>query len=151
MTTMGDIEKGEENPSTSPKSYHGCLQLLSNYIKLLTEIVGLRSGHLREVIAIRSKLRQKVDLYIDMGPKEILFLLWAIFLDAREMFSHQIEDSDDVPESQLKYTTSFLGVGQIPMDILGVPVAQFGANDIGSGTAATSEMSSLSSGVGELF
>jgi hypothetical protein len=77
MTTIGDIEKGEENPSTSPKCYHGCLQQLSNYIKLLTEIVGLR-----RCIAIRGKLQQKVDLYIKMGPKEIRFLLWAIFLDA---------------------------------------------------------------------
>ena len=150
MTTIGDIEKGKENPSTSPKSYHGCLQLLSNYIKLLTEIVGLRRGHLREVIAICSKLRQKVDLYIDMGPKEILFLLWAIFLNAREVFSCQIKDTDDIPESQLKYTTSFLGVGRIPMDILGVPVAQFGANGSGPGTAATS-LSSMSSGPGKLF
>jgi hypothetical protein len=55
-----------------------------------------------------------------MGPREILFLLWAIFLDAREVFSQQIEDTDAVPESQLKYTTGFLGVGRIPMDILGV-------------------------------
>jgi hypothetical protein len=62
MTTIGDIEKGEENPSTSPKCYHGCLQQLSNYIKLLTEIVGLR-----RCIAIRGKLQQKVDLYIKMG------------------------------------------------------------------------------------
>jgi hypothetical protein len=148
MTTMGDVEKGEETPSTSPKSYHGCLQLLSNYIKLLTEIVGLRSTHLCEVIAIRRKLRQKVDLYIDMGPREILFLLWAIFLDAREVFSQQIEDTDAVPESQLKYTTSFLGVGRIPMDILGVPIAQFGAD--GSSGTTTTELSSMSSG-GDLF
>jgi hypothetical protein len=148
MTTMGDVEKGEETPSTSPKSYHGCLQLLSNYIKLLTEIVGLRSTHLCEIIAIRRKLRQKVDLYIDMGPREILFLLWAIFLDAREVFSQQIEDTDAVPESQLKYTTSFLGVGRIPMDILGVPIAQFGAD--GSSGTTTTELSSMSSG-GDLF
>jgi hypothetical protein len=90
---------------------------------LLTEVVGLCSAHLHEVIAIQSKLRQKVDVYINMGPKEIMFLLWAIFLDAQEVFSQQIGDTDAVPESQLKYTTSFLGVGCIPMDILGVPVA----------------------------
>jgi hypothetical protein len=41
MTAMGDVEKREETPSTSPKSDHGCLQLLSNYIKLLTKVVGL--------------------------------------------------------------------------------------------------------------
>jgi hypothetical protein len=143
MTTVGDIEKGEESPSSSPKTYHGCLQLLSNYIKLLAEVVGSRSAHLREVVAIRRKLRQKVDIYIDMGPREILYLLWAVFLDAREIFSQQVEDTETAPESQLKYTTSFLGVGRIPMDILGVPVAQFGAT--GSG-AMTPEYSSTGSG-----
>jgi hypothetical protein len=142
LTTVTDVEKGEETPSTSPKSYHGCLQLLSNYIRLLTELVGLRSTHLREVVAIRRKLRQKVDLYIDMGPKEILYLLWAIFLDAREVFSHQIDDLEGIPESQLKYTTGFLGVGRIPMDIIGVPVQQFGADE--RSTAPTSGLSSLS-------
>ena len=68
MTTVGDVKKGEESPSSSPKSYHHCLQLLSNYIKLLSEVVGSCSAHLREVVAICRKLRQKVDLYIDMGP-----------------------------------------------------------------------------------
>jgi hypothetical protein len=144
MTTVGDIEKGEESPSSSPKTYHGCLQLLSNYIKLLSEVVGSRSAHLREVVAIRRKLRQKVDLYIDMGPKEIIYLLWAIFLDAREVFSAQVTDAEMAPESQLKYTTSFLGVGRIPMDILGVPLAQFKAHD--STSTAGTELSSLSSG-----
>jgi hypothetical protein len=58
MTTVRDVEKGEESPSSSPKSYHGCLQLLSNYIKLLSEVVGSPSAHLREVVAIRQKLRR---------------------------------------------------------------------------------------------
>jgi hypothetical protein len=79
-----------------------------------------------------------------MGPREILFLLWAIFLDACEVFSQQIQDTDAVLESQLKYTTSFLGVGRIPMDILGVPIAQFGAD--GSSGTTTTERSLLSSG-----
>jgi hypothetical protein len=144
MTTVGDIEKGEESPSTSPKTYHGCLQLLSNYIKLLSEVVGGRSAHLREVVAIRRKLQQKVDLYIDMGPKEIIYLLWAIFLDARKVFSAQVTDTEMAPESQLKYTTSFFGVGRIPMDILGVPLAQFKAHD--STSTAGTELSSLISG-----
>jgi hypothetical protein len=147
MTTIGDIEKGEESPSSSPKTYHGCLQLLSNYVKLLTEVVGSRSAHLREVIAIRRKLRQKVDLYIGMGPREIIYLLWAIFLDAREIFSASVGDTEDAPGSQLKYTTSFLGVGRIPMDILGVPLAQFRAHE--SSTVETE--SSLSSNPGEMF
>jgi hypothetical protein len=67
---------------TSPKLDRGCLQLLSDYIKLLLEVSGSRITHLREVVAIRRKLRQKVNQYINMGPQEILFLLWAIFLYA---------------------------------------------------------------------
>jgi hypothetical protein len=153
MTTMGDVKKGEETPSTSPKSYHGCLQLLSNYIKLLTKVVGLQSTHLCKVMAIGRKLGQKVDLYINMGPREILFLLRAIFLDAREAFSQQIQDTDAIPEFQLKYTTSFLWVGRIPMDILGVPVSQFGGD--GRSGATTTELSLISSGTqssgGDLF
>jgi hypothetical protein len=33
---------------------------------------------------------------MDMGPrKEIMFILWAIFLDAHEVFSQQIKDTND--------------------------------------------------------
>jgi hypothetical protein len=63
-----------------------------------------------------------MDLFIGIGPKEILYLVWAIFLDARKFFAHQIKDTDDLPESQLRYTTNFLGVGRIPTDLLGVPL-----------------------------
>jgi hypothetical protein len=82
-STLGDIEKGESSPSPAPQDYHGLLQLLSNYIRLLGVLVGTQSAHTKEVVAIRRKLREKVDLYIDIGPREIVFLLWAIFLDAR--------------------------------------------------------------------
>jgi hypothetical protein len=78
-----------------------------------------------------------------MVPREILFLLWAIFLDAHEVFSQQIQNTDAISESQLKYATSFLRVGRIPIDILGVPVSQFGAD--GSSGTTTTELSLLSS------
>jgi hypothetical protein len=71
-TTLSDIEKGESIPSLAPHDNHGMLQLLSNYIRLLTVIVGPISAHTREVVAIRRKLRTKVDLlHIDVGPREI--------------------------------------------------------------------------------
>jgi hypothetical protein len=138
MTTVWDVEKGEESLSSSPKSYRGCLQLLLNYIKLLLEVIGIRITHLLEVMAIHRKLGQKVDLYISMGPRDIRFLLCVIFLDAWEIFLQQVKDTKAAPEPQLKYTTSFLGVGPIPM-----PVAQFGAS---SSTTMTPKYSSLSSG-----
>jgi hypothetical protein len=70
------------------------------------------------VVAIRRKRREKVDLYIDIGPREIVFLLWAIFLDAREFFAHQAGPLETLPEAQLRYTTNFIGVGRIPIDII---------------------------------
>jgi hypothetical protein len=86
-------------------------------------IVSPRSAHTREVVAIRRKLRTKVDLFINVWPREITYLLWAIFLDARDFFAHQqVGLTEQLPESQLRCTTNFLGVGRIPMDIMGVPL-----------------------------
>jgi hypothetical protein len=89
-TTLGDIKKGESGPSPVPHNYQGMLQLLSNYIRLLTVIVGPCSAHTREVVSIRRKLRTKVDLFVDVGPQEIKYLLWAIFLDACDFFAYQV-------------------------------------------------------------
>jgi hypothetical protein len=124
-TTTDDVERAESSPSPAPRDYHGLLQLLSNYIRLLKAVVGLRSRHTTEVVSIRSTLRRRMDLFIGIGPKEIVYLVWAIFLDAREFFAQQIEDTDALPESSLRYTTSFLGVGRIATDLLGVPLNQF--------------------------
>jgi hypothetical protein len=66
-----------------------------------------------------------MDLFIGIGLKEIVYLVWSIFLDAPEFFAHQIQDTDTLPESSLRYTMSFLGVGRIPTDLLGVPLSQF--------------------------
>jgi hypothetical protein len=125
-TTIGDIEKGESTPNAIPGGYHGLLQVLSSYIKLLTTVVGSRSAHTREVVAIRKKLWTRMDLYVDIGPRKILYRLWAIFLDARNFFSMEVQTGEPLPESQLRYTTNFIGVGRIPTDIMGVPVEQFG-------------------------
>jgi hypothetical protein len=79
------------------------------------------------VIAIWPKLREKVGLYIDIGPREIIFLLWVIFLDAQKFFAHQAGPLKELPEYQLQYTTNFIGVGRIPIDIMRVLLNQFGA------------------------
>jgi hypothetical protein len=144
-TTVGDIEKGESSPNAIPQDYHGLLQVLSSYIKLLKTVVGSRSAHAREVVAIRKKLRTRMDLYVSIGPRNILYLLWAIFLDAREFFSQEVQPGEPLPESQLRYTTSFIGVGRIPTDIMGVPVAQFGIDRQQPRGAPVSEGSSRSS------
>jgi hypothetical protein len=77
------------------------------------------------VTANRRTLQSRVDLFIHVKTREIVFILWAIFLNVREFFSHQINDPASVPESSLKYTSAFLSLGHIPSDILGVPLEQF--------------------------
>jgi hypothetical protein len=68
-------------------------------------------------------------------------------LDAREFFSHQVGPTERIPESQLRYTTNFLGVGRIPLDIMGVPVTQFGASHPrGDGSTHVTADSTISSG-----
>jgi hypothetical protein len=57
----------------------------------------------------------------------IIFQLGAIFLDAREFVSYQVGSTKVLPELQLWYTTKFIGVGRIPMHIMGIPLEQFGA------------------------
>jgi hypothetical protein len=67
-----------------------------------------------------------MDIYVDIDPQKILYLLWLIFLDAREFFSQEVHSGEPLPESQLRYTTNFIGVGRIPTDIMGVLISQFG-------------------------
>jgi hypothetical protein len=52
LTTVGNVEKGESTPSPAPQDYHGLLQLLSNYLRLLVTLVRSRSAHTREVMAM---------------------------------------------------------------------------------------------------
>jgi hypothetical protein len=92
--------------------------------------------------------QRKIDLYIGVGPCEIIFLLWGIFLDAQEFFSHQVKPRDILPESQLRYTTNFIGVGRIPMDIMGVLLQQFGAqHPRGTGTLITADSGATSNNI----
>jgi hypothetical protein len=73
------------------------LQLLSNYIQLLKAVTGLKCKHLQEVTAIRRTLQSRVDLFIDVKTREIILILGATFLDAREFFLHQMDEASSVP------------------------------------------------------
>ena len=150
-TTTDDVEKAESKPSPAPKDYHGLLQLLSNYVRLLKAAAGMKCKHLEEVTAMRRTLRNRVDLFVDVKPREIIFILWAIFMDAREFFSYQIEDAAPVPESQLKYTAACLSLGRVPADILGVPLEQFGERTSNPSTITQDSLGSGRRGNGEIF
>ena len=90
-TYIGDIETGEGRPHSAPGYYRRLLQTLSSYIKLLTTVVGKKRVHLREVVVIRKSLRTRMDIYVDIEKKMIIYLLWAIFLDTGYLFSKEVQ------------------------------------------------------------
>ena len=92
-------------------------------------MVGKKSVYMREAVVIRKTLRTRMDRYFDIEQKSIIHLLWAIFLDARDFFSKEVQQGEALPESMLRYTTNFLEVGRIPTDITAVLVAQFGGEE----------------------
>ena len=80
--------------------------------------------HLKEMVVIRNTPRTRMNIYVDIDQKRIIYLLWVIFLDARDLFLKEVQHGEALPESMLRYTNNFLGVGRIPTDIITVPVDQ---------------------------
>ena len=62
---------------TTSKS--GLLKNLSSYLYLLTTVVRSRRANTWEVVAIRGKLRTRMDLYLNIDPQRIIYLLWSFF------------------------------------------------------------------------
>ena len=114
------------NPRSAPEYYRWVLQNLYRYIRLLTTVVGKKRLHSREVVVIRKTLSTWVYLYIYIDQKRMIYLLWEISLDDRYLFSKEVQQVEALPYSMLWYTTNFLGVGRIPIDIIAVPVSQLG-------------------------
>jgi hypothetical protein len=65
-------------------------------------------------------------------------------LDSRDFFAQEVQPGEPLPESQLRYTTNFIGVGRIPTDIMGVPVSQFGLDRPATGGTLVSSGSNSS-------
>jgi hypothetical protein len=95
-----------------------------SFCRIWKATTRIKCKHLEEVTAIRHTLQSRVDLFVDEETREIVFM--AIFLDAREFFSHQTNNTSPIPEPQLKYMAALLSLGRIPSNILGVPLEQFG-------------------------
>ena len=51
--TVGDIDKVEVKSNADPGDYHGMLQTLSSYLRMINTVLGSQSAHKREVAAIR--------------------------------------------------------------------------------------------------
>ena len=93
-----DVRALEAEPGCCPASYHGMLNLLKRYIRLLTVLFGAGCSHLTEVQGVYQVLAEKIAVYETMSAELIAETLWRVFVDARECFSHL---GPGLPESQL--------------------------------------------------
>ncbi len=88
----------EAEPGCCPSFYHGVLDLLKRYICLLTVLYGAGCSHLTEVQGVYQVLAEKIAVYETMSAELIAKMLWRVFVDVRECFSHL---GPGLPESQL--------------------------------------------------
>jgi hypothetical protein len=124
-TTIDDVKMLEGGPSALPQDYTSLCQRLNAYLRLLTNTVGVLSFHTIQVRAMYSTLLRRVDIFSEIQPRQILYFLWAIFLDSRYFFSQSVEDHEELPDSTLNITALMLERGSISMDIIGVPEESF--------------------------
>ena len=93
-----DVRALEAEPGCCPGSYYAMLTMLRRYIRLLTVLFGAGCSHLTEVQGIYQVLAEKGAVYETMSAELIAEILWRVFVDARECFSHL---GPGLPESQL--------------------------------------------------
>ena len=55
------------------------------------------------------KTRTRIHVYVNIDPQRIIYLLWTIFLDARKLFSVEVQLGDTLTESQLLYKNKYQG------------------------------------------
>ena len=94
---MGTLKEGKASPIQHQQTTWGIFHTLSRYIKLLTTVVGKKSVYMSEVVVIRTTLRTRMDLYVDIEQKRIIHLLWAIFLVSRDLFSKEVQQGEALP------------------------------------------------------
>jgi hypothetical protein len=124
-TTMEDVKALESRPTALPQDFNGLCQRMNAYLRLLEHTVGTYSFHTIQVRAMYETLLSRVDVFSEITPRQILYLLWAIFLDARQFFSKSVEDNEKLPDSSLTITAQMLSLGVITMDLVGVPEDEF--------------------------
>jgi hypothetical protein len=93
-----DVRALEAEPGCCPAFYHSMLNLMKRYIRLLTVLFGAGCLHLTEVKGMYQVLAEKGAVYKSMSMELIAEILWRVFVDARECFSHL---GPRLPESQL--------------------------------------------------
>ena len=85
-----------------------------------------KSIHLKEVVVTRKTLSNRMYQYFDIERKRIIYLLWAIFSDIRDLFFKGGETRRSATRVHVTLQKHFLGVGLIQTNIIPVTVDQLG-------------------------
>jgi hypothetical protein len=84
-----DVQTLEADPGICPSTYHGLRDLLRKYMKFLSVMFGDDCQHLQEIKGIHDSLGVMVSTYKAMSPDLVVTIVWQIFIDAWNFFSHR--------------------------------------------------------------
>jgi hypothetical protein len=111
-TTTADVKASRSRPPPCPQTFLELLRMLSAYTKLLSVLCGPDCEHLIQVLAMRQELRMRSDMLGEVTPQNVAHLLWAVFLDSRQFFSHDVW-ANAPATSNLNVTVTMLRMGHI--------------------------------------
>jgi hypothetical protein len=116
--THAEVASAETTPNTIPSEYHGMINLLKWYVKLLQRVVGPRCGHSKLVLQITAKFNAWQHIFEALTAQQIASLLWQIFMDARRLFSTGINGLDNLPQTLLQtiYNEVAAGIVQVHLN-----------------------------------
>lgn len=81
--TLVEVAMMDMTPDVIPTGYHATIDLPHCYIKFLRHLVGKRCKHHVEVHQIMVELNSYQYLLESLSARQISFLLWKNFVDAR--------------------------------------------------------------------
>ena len=101
VVTLSDVKASQKGPPPPPRTYDPSMRVLCQYKFFLTELFGLRCGHLNELALIYLSLRSlQFRLAESMGQDEWDHLFLAIIVDSRQFFG-TFTDTEDLATGQL--------------------------------------------------
>ena len=113
VLTVSDVRAAKKGPPAPPRTYNPGMRILRQYKYFLSELFGMKCGHLNELALIYLSLRSlQFCLGESMGQTEWAHLFWAIIVDAHQFFESLTDAEDlaagELPMSDLATTRSII-------------------------------------------
>lgn len=139
--TLAKVAQSKTSPDPLPTEYHGFVNLLRQYFKLVRHLAEECSGHLVEIMQITAELNLRQFVFEALKADQVALRLWQFFMDARRFCSTGIDTRGNLPQSLLRTTYNVVAVG-IMQAHLNVPYAQLMGNDPSEESSGYPEMHS---------